>query len=533
MSLLAAISLFAAGSSRADSSLCSGSDYSVCIQAGYSDHGYGEQSDWSTHSYWQMIAGHNCTNYVAYVEDRNGAPTPSYNLGDAYEWGTNAKAHGITVDDQPAVGAVAWWDKNSTLGPDGHVAYVESYDSTSITISEDSYSMGPFDWRTIDRKSSAWPTDFIHFDDQSGSPGPDDSSTPGIGINPNTGIATVLDQSVNNSIRAYWQLPVDGQWTGPLGVHGGDPDLAHSSVAVAVNPLTGLETAVAEGPLNSLYVYWQNSDRSWDGPLGIHGGDQKRAYSDPAIAFNPNTGLATVVAVGPKNSLYAYWQNADKSWTGPYGIDGGTPYIAYSRPAIAFNPNTGTATAVAQGPNNSLYYYFQNGVNGSWAGPYGIHSGAKDLAYSAPAVGINPSTGLGTTVFEGKDNTLVEYIQNSVNGTWRGQTIDSDAHAFSDPALAIKPSSGNATVVVQGPNNSLYAYWQHSDNTWSGPLGIAGGSPGIAFSDPAIAFNPNNDKATVVAVGPEHSLRAYWQLAPDGQWDGPLGLNGGKKDIAF
>ncbi|HEX8753211.1 MAG TPA: CHAP domain-containing protein [Solirubrobacterales bacterium] len=49
----------------------------------------------------------------------------------------------------------------------------------------------------------------------------------------------------------------------------------------------------------------------------------------PSIAINPSNGLATAVAEGPSNSLYAYWQTAGGSWTGPLGIDGGKAGIAY------------------------------------------------------------------------------------------------------------------------------------------------------------------------------------------------------------
>ena len=52
-------------------------------------------------------------------------------------------------------------------------------------------------------------------------------------------------------------------------------------------------------------------------------------YSAPAIGINPSTGLATVVAEGSRNSLYAYWQNGNGTWGGPIGIDGGNLNIAY------------------------------------------------------------------------------------------------------------------------------------------------------------------------------------------------------------
>ena len=80
---LIATSVVAAEPAMADASLCSGSGYSSCVSAGYTDHGYGANSG---NSYWHMYSGHNCTNYVAYVEQIvNGAPAPSIQLGIAWQ----------------------------------------------------------------------------------------------------------------------------------------------------------------------------------------------------------------------------------------------------------------------------------------------------------------------------------------------------------------------------------------------------------------------------------------------------------------
>ena len=56
--------------------------YGVCINAGYTDHGYHAHSG---ATYWRADTGHNCTNYVAYVETLNGVARPSYHLGDAWQ----------------------------------------------------------------------------------------------------------------------------------------------------------------------------------------------------------------------------------------------------------------------------------------------------------------------------------------------------------------------------------------------------------------------------------------------------------------
>lgn len=65
--------------------------------------------------------------------------------------------------------------------------------------------------------------------------------------------------------------------------------------------------------------------RYWSG--GGSGGTKPGA--GPSIAINPATGLAYAVTEGPNNSLYAYWENSNGQWTGPLGIDGGKAGIAY------------------------------------------------------------------------------------------------------------------------------------------------------------------------------------------------------------
>lgn len=156
----------------AATTLCSGNSYSTCISAGYTDHDFASHY---TSSYWGAFAGHNCTNYVAYMESTvNGAPSPGNNLGNAYQWGPNARNKGYVVDSTPGIGSVAWWDRSSGgSSSDGHVAYVEAINSTngSIRVSEDVYSSGPFRWRDIAPGDAQWPTGFIHFKDLSGGTG--------------------------------------------------------------------------------------------------------------------------------------------------------------------------------------------------------------------------------------------------------------------------------------------------------------------------------------------------------------------------
>ena len=162
LALLAALLPFTPPAAHASSTyLCTG--YAGCHEDGYSHYGYRSAS---RHMWWQMYAGHNCTNYVAYRLVRGGMSRtrPWSGSGNADNWG---RVKSRITNGKPMVGAVAWWRRNVPgAGSNGHVAYVEKVISrTKVVISEDSWS-GDFHWRRISKAGSGWPTGFIHFRDR-------------------------------------------------------------------------------------------------------------------------------------------------------------------------------------------------------------------------------------------------------------------------------------------------------------------------------------------------------------------------------
>ncbi|EOA9110715.1 CHAP domain-containing protein [Staphylococcus aureus] len=75
-----------------------------------------------------------------YVYDKVGGEIGS-TWGNANNWAAAAQGAGFTVNHTPSKGAIL----QSSEGPFGHVAYVESVNSDgSVTISEMNYSGGPF-----------------------------------------------------------------------------------------------------------------------------------------------------------------------------------------------------------------------------------------------------------------------------------------------------------------------------------------------------------------------------------------------------
>ncbi len=95
----------------------------------------------------------NCTWYASGRSKDLGRSAANVNklLGNATEWGNQARSAGITTSRTPQVGAIAQWQGNSS-NPFGHVAVVEKVNSDgTILISESSYS---------DTSGSAW--DYLH-----------------------------------------------------------------------------------------------------------------------------------------------------------------------------------------------------------------------------------------------------------------------------------------------------------------------------------------------------------------------------------
>ena len=85
----------------------------------------------------------NCTSYLAWRLAQNGYSMPA--IGNANNW-DNYFAGKVPVNGTPAVGAIAQTDAGSF----GHVAYVESYTDSTVTISEYNHDLlGNGDTRTV------------------------------------------------------------------------------------------------------------------------------------------------------------------------------------------------------------------------------------------------------------------------------------------------------------------------------------------------------------------------------------------------
>ncbi len=95
----------------------------------------------------------------------------------------------------------------------------------------------------------------------------------------------------------------------------------------------------------------------------------------------------------------------------------------------------------------------------------------------------------------------------------------SSSSGFSVSA-AVSQTNGSVNVVAIGPNHSLRFYW-NVGGTWYGPLGLAGS--GMAWSAPSMAAEPDGN-LDILVEGPSHTLNSYWDAS--GTWYGPLQVGG-------
>lgn len=123
--------------------------------------------------YWGQATNSrgNCTNYVAFRLEKNGATRLASSFGNAVGWKSvvQQKLGSKAVNKTPKVGSIAWWGAYGArgIGSAGHVAYVEkvSADGKTIYLSESHFGLGSR--RLIVRNGDAyWPDSFLHIKDQ-------------------------------------------------------------------------------------------------------------------------------------------------------------------------------------------------------------------------------------------------------------------------------------------------------------------------------------------------------------------------------
>ena len=294
---------------------------------------------------------------------------------------------------------------------------------------------------------------------------------------PNAGNFDIAVQGPNNTLDFYWDI--SGTWYGPFGA--GAAGTTFSTPALVQDKSNNLQIA-AEGPNNSLNVFW-NVNAQFYGPLGI--GAAGTTFSGPALEDTPNLNSEDVSNVsawaqGPNHTALE-WTRHNNSWQTP--VYRSSDNLVYS----SITAWTSTLRASFQGPNNSLWDT-EGDITCCQQGPNLIEGAGT--TYSAPSEvgrgGSNSGTGPGDRYIaaEGPSNTLYFYFPSPGTGSnGKGSPngplgIGSPGSTFSAPSLIID-SNNNQDIVAEGPNHALWAYFDIA-GVIHGPLQIGG--PGSSYS---------------------------------------------------
>lgn len=337
------------------------------------------------------------------------------------------------------------------------------------------------------------------------------SSTPAVGNNNLLNRFSALAHGPSNSLYAYWTKP-SGVWEGPWGVYGGRPNLVKGGVNMAVDEKTGLGWATIRGMNDAAYVLRQNANLSWQNPSPISGAGS--CLSDPDIAYDRVSGNMWATWRGPNGTIWLCRKLAG-TWRVPFEPRPGFTNLCVGNPSLVVDKVTHQVTIGFRNPDDSGSI-IRNRPDDSW---YKVEVATPGSVYSDLGMCINTSAKRVTIAFKGESYTL-KVLWSSVDTWYIPITLAGGCDAT--PTIDINPVTGLETILVVGASNSLRASWRTGPSSWSGPLGLRGGQANTAYSVPAMVFK--GQMPYTIAVGPTHSLWAFWQPNPASQWFGPLGV---------
>jgi surface antigen len=391
-----------------------------------------------------------CTSFVAWrLSYRNGFTMPFND--NAYAWGADAHNMGYTVDMNPAVGSVAWWNKSTSM-PNGHVAWVESISGSNVTVEEyndedaaDNYTPYVYSEDTI---AASAPSGYIHFKDLSSSSsgyrsafqantgylytydttngavntsqGMKSGTSPSIANNNTSNIYEVAFQANNDDLYTY--DTTNGAVNTSQGMASG------TSPSIAYGSSTSYEIAFQA---NNGYLYTYNSSTgAASTTLGMASG------TSPAITYVSGIGYEVAFQANTGN-LYTYDTTNGAVNTGDGMASGTSPSIATSQSGgyeIAFQANTGdlytynsssgtgsTTLGMASGTSPSIAYGYKVAfqANTGYLYTYDTTNGAVNTSQgmksgTSPSIGYIWASSLYEVAFQA--NTGYLYTYDTTNG---------------------------------------------------------------------------------------------------------------------
>ena len=113
---------------------------------------------------------------------------------------------------------------------------------------------------------------------------------------------------------------------------------------------------------------------------------------------------------------------------------------------------------------------------------------------------------------QGPNNSLLFYWAVNGTSTWHTVTVAGAGTTFSAPSMAV--DGGSVIIAAQGPNNSLMFYWTFDPASSWNPEPVAGAA--TTFSAPSVATD--NHSVDIVAQGPGGTMYSYYAVNGSSTW---------------
>jgi surface antigen/murein DD-endopeptidase MepM/ murein hydrolase activator NlpD len=429
--------------------------------------------------------GGNCTWYAWQRRYNEGDPLPDHSWGNAKDWASSAINDGYTVVDYPQVGAVAV----RVYGTWGHVAYVLSYDGSTVTVREQNccytsgtrnqtYSRSFFQYYILGSGSEVDGATFV-------SEGP-----PYDGDHLDCGESFTKTWTLRNSGTSTWTTDGSFRWKFDGGDQMGAPAYVTPSSAVAPgSTYTFSVPMVAPSTPGTYRGYWQMSHN------GTDFGD--RCWVE-IVADPVNVDDATYVSEGPPydGATLTCGETFTKTWTlqnsgtttwttdGSYRwkFDGGDQMSApdYVLPDVSVAPgsnHTFAVTMTVPSTPGSYTGYWQMSHNGTdfgdrcWVQINAVAPEVDDAAFVSDGPPYD-----GDHLVVGESFTKTWTLQNTGTTTWTtdgsyqwkfdgGDQMSAPGYVLPDVSVAPGDEiTFSVPMTVPSSPGSYTGYWQMSHN---------------------------------------------------------------------
>lgn len=528
--------------------LCHDSLGFTCTGARYDGTASQENGNgWTSSMYWTFGSPgpngtkHNCTTYAAYRLKQNGYAYPGW-TDNANNWGAQAAAHHVAVDQTPGVGSIAQWTSGA-----GHVAYVEVVTSTYIETTSDSFSnpgqqLGTDHLRIL-RTSKYMPDDFLHFKDIPQS-APTQPANPR--VTSTTGSTATLawtDTSDNETAFVSQYRTGNGAWVAGPSVGANATSMTISGLATGT-PYTfqvGAQNAV--GTRWSTYFYgstvslpaeptnarvvsttsssaalaWTDRSNNESGFVSQYKIGNGSWVAGPSVGANSTSMTVSGLAAGTTYTFQVGAQNSAGTHWSAY-FTGATPQVLPAQPTnprVTSTTPSSAALTWTDASNNETGFVSQYKIgNGSWVGGPSVGANATSMTIGGLRSGTSYTFQVGARNSAGTHWSVYFY------GTTGSLTLPAQP---ANPRVTSTSSTSAALTWTDASNNedSFVSQYKIGNGSWA-----AGPSAGADATSMTVGgLRPGT--SYTFQVGAKNSVGTHWSVyfygtTPSGGGGGPV-----------